>query len=145
MWCGTVDLFLKRYCHLRTGSPTVLTCACTGMGMGGLCQGLMVCQVQTTSSTQCTCHTQGLKETEREWSRQGGKDIVETKIYMRLFTKFCMRLCISCIQGGKVFECACNRTVSVQWCVCVCVYVSVYVCAWVRVCPCVCVRVCAWV
>ena len=145
MWCGTVGSFLAHYCHLRTGSPTVLTRACTTMGMGGLCQGLTVCQVQTTSSTQFTRHTQRLKETEREWQRQGDRDIVEHKFCMRLFVKFCMRLYGSYIQGGKVLECACDRTVSVQWCVCVGVSVSVCVCAWVRVCQCMCVCVCMWV
>ena len=126
MWC-TVGSFLAHYCHLHTGPATALTRACTTMAMGGLRQGLTVCQVQTISSTQFTRHTQRLKETEREWQRQGGRDIVEAKLYMRLLAKFCMRLCGSFIQGGKVLECACDRTVSVQWCVCVGVCVSVCV------------------
>jgi len=49
MWCGTADLFLAHYSHLRTGFPTALTCACTTMGMGAHRQSLMLCPVQTTS------------------------------------------------------------------------------------------------
>ena len=116
------------------------------MGMGGLRQGLTVYQVQTTSSTQFTRHTQRLKETEREWQRQRGRDIVEAKFDMRLLAKFCMRLCGSFIQGGKVLECACDRTVSVH-CGGVCAWVCVCLCVCVRGCKCVrvCVYVCMYV
>ena len=53
---------------------------------------------------------------------------MEAKYYMRLFTKFWMRLCGSFMEGDKVFECACERTESVQWIVCVFACMCVCVC-----------------
>ena len=78
---------------------------------------------------------------------------METKFYMRLFTKFCMRLCGSFMEEDKVFMegdkmCVCVYT---RVCVFVCVYVCLYVylserereCACLCLCVCVCVCVCA--
>ena len=80
---------------------------------------------------------------------------MEDKFYMRLFTKFCMRLCGSFMEVDKVFMegdkvCVCVYT---HMCVCVCMYVCLYVYLSERkrereresVCVSVCVCVCIFI